>query len=90
MSSAMPTQTNIQVLFSAAKGTKKTDKQTTTTTTSVTSTDVLCSTDPETQAFYDSLTPSERIAHTVAVEKLGTSYTVRRTHGFLKWKSLQK
>jgi len=52
--------------------------------------DVLRSTDPDVQAFYDSLTPYERIAHTIAVDKLGTSYTVRRTHGFLKWKSLQK
>ena len=84
----MPTQTNIQVLFSAAKGAKKTEKQTTHVTTELP--DLLRSTDPETQAFYDSLTPYERIAHTVAVEKLGTSYTVRRTHGFLKWKSLQK
>ena len=37
------------------------------------------------QAFYSSLTPSETIAHTIAVEKLGTSYDVTRTHGYTKW-----
>ena len=84
----MPTQTNIKLLFSVAKGAKKTEKAPNTASSPLE--DVLRSTDPETQAFYDSLTPYERIAHTVAVEKLGTSYTVRRTHGFLKWKSLQK
>ena len=36
-------------------------------------------------AVYASLTPSERIAHTIAAERLGTSYDVTRTHGFLKW-----
>ena len=36
-------------------------------------------------AFYASLTPNERIAHTIAAERLGTSYDVTRTHGFLKW-----
>lgn len=46
----------------------------------------LTSSDPVIQEFYDSLNPYERITHTIAVEKLGTSYDVTRTHGFLKWK----
>lgn len=41
--------------------------------------------DPLVCEFYASLGPKERIAHTIAVDKLGTSYDVRRTHGFLKW-----
>ena len=48
-------------------------------------TSTLVSTDPHVQAFYDQLTPAEVIAHTIAVEKLGTSYDVTRTHGFVKW-----
>ena len=40
---------------------------------------------PRVQAFYDSLSPNEVIAHSIAIEKLGTSYDVTRTHGFLKW-----
>ena len=42
-------------------------------------------TDPKVTAFMASLTPSERIAHKIAVEKLGTSYDVTRTHGFVRW-----
>ena len=45
----------------------------------------LLSENPRVQAFYDSLSPREVIAHTIAVTKLGTSYDVTRTHGFLKW-----
>jgi hypothetical protein len=45
----------------------------------------LTSDDTRVQAFYDSLSPKEVIAHSIAVEKLGTSYDVTRTHGFLKW-----
>ena len=41
--------------------------------------------DPDIGAFMASLTPNERIAHTIAVEKLGTSYDIRRTHGFVRW-----
>ena len=47
---------------------------------------ILRSSDPDVQAFYDSLTSSERIAHEIAIDKLGTSYDVTRTHGFTKWK----
>lgn len=46
----------------------------------------LTSSDPVISAFYAQLTENERIAHAIAVEKLGTSYDVVRTHGFLKWK----
>jgi hypothetical protein len=40
---------------------------------------------PQVEAFMASLTPSERIAHAIAVEKLGTSYDITRTHGFVRW-----
>ena len=39
--------------------------------------------DNEVQKFYDSLSEKEKIAHQIALEKLGTSYDVTRTHGFL-------
>jgi hypothetical protein len=41
--------------------------------------------DPQITAFMASLTPSEQIAHTIAKDKLGTSYDIRRTHGFVRW-----
>lgn len=45
----------------------------------------LLSEDPRVTAFYAQLTEAAQIAHKIAVEKLGTSYDVTRTHGFLKW-----
>ena len=45
--------------------------------------------DPVISAFYTQLTERERVAHAIAVVKLGTSYDVTRTHGFLKWKRKQ-
>ena len=45
--------------------------------------------DPDIAAFMASLTSNERIAHTIAVEKLGTSYDIRRTHGFVRWSAAQ-
>jgi len=39
--------------------------------------------DNEIQRFYNSLSEKEKIAHRIAAEKLGTSYDVTRTHGFL-------
>jgi hypothetical protein len=47
----------------------------------------LSSLDSFVSKFYASLTPYERIAHEIAVEKLGTSYDVTRTHGFQKWRA---
>jgi catalase len=41
--------------------------------------------DAEVLAFYASLTPNERKAHTIAATDLGTSYDVRTTHGFRRW-----
>ena len=41
--------------------------------------------DPRVQAFYDTLSGKEVIANSIAVDKLGKSYDVTRTHGFLKW-----
>jgi len=48
------------------------------------------STDSKIVAFMASLTPSERIAHKIAVEKLGTSYDIARTHGFVRWSQTQR
>jgi hypothetical protein len=50
----------------------------------------LQSTDPLVQTFYNQLSDKERMTHIIAVEKLGTSYDVVRTHGFLKWKKTQE
>ena len=41
--------------------------------------------DTQLKAFMASLTPNERIAHSLATELLGTSYDIRRTHGFVRW-----
>ena len=72
----------IEILFSkASKEPVKTEK--TLVESSVTKT--LKSDDPLVQTYYDQLTPAEVIAHTIAVEKLGTSYDVVRTHGFVRW-----
>jgi len=82
-------QTNIQALFSKAKEPQKT--VTTISNTPMTPANLLTSNDPEVQRFYNQLTLQERITHTVAIDKLGTSYNVRRTHGFNKWlNTLQK
>ena len=70
-------QGNIQLMFS-----KPVTKKATAPTKPP---EVLATTNPEVEAFYKTLTPSERIAHEIAVEKLGTSYDVTRTHGFLRW-----
>ncbi len=48
-------------------------------------TDALTSEDPVVAAFYKSLSPAEMIAHRIATVKLGTSYDVTRTRGFLAW-----
>lgn len=45
----------------------------------------LTSDDPNVSAFYGQLSDRERIAHKIAIEKLGTSYDVTRTHGYVKW-----
>ena len=45
----------------------------------------LTSEDPLVAAFYKSLSPAEATAHRIATIKLGTSYDVTRTRGFLAW-----
>ena len=45
----------------------------------------LKSSDPLIQAYYDQLPPPAVIANKLAVERLGSSYDVTRTHGFLQW-----
>ena len=37
------------------------------------------------EEFYESLSPNEKLAHSLAEKMLGTSYDVMRTHGFLQW-----
>lgn len=80
-----PKQGNISALF----GAKKTDETIAAKKDSVCNLlekdSILKSVDHVIQAFYDSLIPHERIAHEIAVEKLGTSYDVTRTRGFQKW-----
>jgi len=48
-------------------------------------TGALTSDDPIVAAFYKTLTPAEMTAHRIATTKLGTSYDVTRTRGFLAW-----
>jgi hypothetical protein len=31
------------------------------------------------------MSPRERMVHDIATVSLGTSYSVRRTHGFIRW-----
>ena len=35
--------------------------------------------------FYASLTPKQRLAHSIAAKALGTSYDVQRTHDYNTW-----
>lgn len=81
-------QSNISAAFAFKKASAATTALTQTVgpTATTNTTNVLSSPDPIIQEFYDGLTPYERITHTIAIEKLGTSYDVTRTHGFLKWK----
>jgi hypothetical protein len=39
-------------------------------------------TDAKLEAFFATLTPAQRLAHTIAKEKLGSSYDVERTHDY--------
>lgn len=56
----------------------------------LTTSKVLVSDDPLVQKYYDSLGEKEQRAHTIAIEKLGTSYDIVRTHGFLTWQKARK
>lgn len=79
-------QANISAAFAFKKASVAPPTQIVGITKNVKEDSPLTSPDPIIQEFYDSLNPYERITHTIAVEKLGTSYDVTRTHGFLKWK----
>jgi hypothetical protein len=50
----------------------------------------LASGNPIVQKYYSSLSEKEQRAHVIAMEKLGTSYDVVRTHGFLVWQKAQQ
>lgn len=72
----MNKQQTIQGLFS-----KKSEKK-----VEVSKTEApLSHSDPKVQAFYNTLTPQQVIAHTIAITHLGTSYDVTRTHGYTTW-----
>ena len=45
---------------------------------------VLTSIEPSSflKEFFETLSPSQRLAHEIAKEKLGTSYDVERTHDY--------
>jgi len=82
-----PSQQNIKSLFS-----KKTVEAVPKTASVVvtTETDALVSDDPIIKQYYESLNEKERRAHTIAMDKLGTSYDVVRTHGFMRWQKARK
>ena len=89
---------NILVMLSKPKAAATTAKAATATTKSeyvdtksdIVTKDNLTHEDPAIQEYYNSLTTNEKIAHTIAKEKLGTSYDVSRTHGFLRWQKARK
>jgi hypothetical protein len=87
-------QTNISVLFS--KKTEKAEKieKAATVTKALQPTDVpsvvVEKGSDKVSQYYETLSERERIAHEIAKEKLGTSYDITRTHGYLNWLRLQK
>jgi hypothetical protein len=90
-----PKQTNTLTSFfsKGVKGTTTVPSATTETTTETATVTTTPSGTTETtvelnadlRAFYASLSPPERIAHAIAVTDLGSSYDVRKTHGFTRW-----
>ena len=85
-----PAQQSIQSLFAKKIPVKESAVIELVPKTEQKSDNILVSSDPLVQEFYDSLGEKERRAHFVAMEKLGTSYDVVRTHGFLNWKKSRK
>ena len=86
-----PKQTNTLTSF-FSKGVKGTTATKTMTKTETTETTVAATVETKTvelsddlRAFYAALSPQERIAHSIAVTDLGSSYDVRKTHGFTRW-----
>jgi len=41
--------------------------------------------DDKLEAFFATLTSAQRLAHTIAKEKLGSSYDLERTHDFIAY-----
>jgi hypothetical protein len=80
---------NIMVMLSKPGTTPLTKSESVDTKSDFLTTD-LTHEDLRIQEYYNSLTPNEKIAHTIAKEKLGTSYDVSRTHGFLRWQKSRK
>jgi hypothetical protein len=42
-------------------------------------------TDVKLEAFFATLTPAQRLAHTIAKDKLGSSYDIERTHDYIAY-----
>jgi hypothetical protein len=84
-----PKQTNTLTSFfsKGVKGTTTVPSATTETATTTPSgtTETTVELNADLRAFYASLSPPERIAHAIAVTDLGSSYDVRKTHGFTRW-----
>ena len=88
-----PKQTNTLTSFfsKGVKGTTTTKTETTKAetvpsgTTETTETTKTVELNADLRAFYASLSPQERIAHAIAETDLGSSYDVRKTHGFTRW-----
>jgi hypothetical protein len=66
------------------------DVKTTPTSTSTSSAPEASSIPVHLKPFYDSLSPAETLAHTIAKKELGTSYDVERTNQYKKWLEHQK
>jgi hypothetical protein len=81
-----PNQQTIQNMFSKGPGPEKVVRSVSELTTS----NVLVSDDPIVQEYYASLSEKEKRAHSIAIDKLGTSYDIVRTHGFLRWQKTRK
>ena len=66
------------------------DVKTTPSSTCTSSAPVVSSIPAHLKPFYDSLSPAETLAHTIAKKELGTSYDVERTNQYKKWLEHQK
>ncbi len=43
--------------------------------------------DPEVRAFYEQLSPKDKLIHTLATQMLKTRYTPQRSNAWIQWKS---
>ena len=45
---------------------------------------------PEAAEYIEQMTPAQKELHVLAQQKLGSSYFVERTKGFVEWKAKQQ